>query len=99
MGKKTIPKNYSQARSQYLLKISDLLIKFHPVTGQHIGLAIRNINHRCVFRLAQRWKRRFCKKCFMPMSYGLMKTKRVGKKLVVKNICNKCGYRRRYYIE
>ena len=88
-----------EERLNYLFEISKLMTQFHPVTGQRTGLSIRNIAHKYVARIKKNWKRKFCKKCWMPLSYSNIKVKHNKNKLIFFTHCSWCHHRRVFGME
>ena len=74
MGKEESP---TEARARFLLRLSPLMTAFHRVTGQHCGRMVRDVCHRSVLRLSRAWKRRFCRRCWMPLCWGRFVQRRV----------------------
>ena len=88
-----------EERINYLFQISNLMTQFHPVTAQRTGLSIRNITHKYVARLKKNWKRKYCKKCWMPLSYATIKVKHKNKNLIFFTHCSWCHHRRVFSIQ
>ena len=90
-----------EERINYLFEISNLMTQFHPVTGQRTGLSIRNIAHKYVARIKKNWKRKYCKKCWMPLSYSSIKVKHIKNKnkLIFYTHCVWCKHRRVFGME
>ncbi|GAB1223746.1 hypothetical protein ENUP19_0161G0004 [Entamoeba nuttalli] len=95
-GKQISP--LKEERMNYLFSISSLMTQFHPVTGQHCGLSIRNLAHKYVSRISKTWKRKYCTKCWMPLTYSSFKTQLINGKYFIVTHCCWCHHRRLFYL-
>ncbi|ELP94776.1 hypothetical protein EIN_341940 [Entamoeba invadens IP1] len=89
---------FQKERIDYLLKISSLMAEFHPVTGQHCGLAIRDMLHKTLKSLTPTWRIRFCRRCWTPHVFSKKRVVRRNKKPCVVLECSHCKHKQYVFL-
>jgi RNase P subunit RPR2 len=88
-------RNYARKKVTELLSLAEILAKNDPETAKEVAELAFITSRKLRVRIPRKVKRRFCRRCHVPLIPGVTMRIRIKRKTLVVT-CLTCGWIRRY---